>query len=506
MLLSFHIARVCRNRNYVMNRLNSNICEAINIRTIVLTLTISLSLLVVVGRKSKSLAEEKQAQDRQSTPSPSWQERAAEHAHILSHVKWSPIADTLPNRKGGYFEKGKEYIGVPYSSVRSEGRTIGFDIALRTFLAAAENPLSVLYTENLTGKVPNAAAFYGSVCSAYTSYALGCGFPEVSRRYGPEVSQGVVLVEPQSAHAAQVGDVIYTPHATETSGSHIEMITAVTRGSDGLVTSIRVEESRPPTTSITDRSAAKFDAHLATKNKQLLRITNLDIWRGENRADPLRFPNFELDAHPPTINRSLLLDLGDWVPYQRGRPVKFHVMDRDRRGVKALIIRRNSEIVDQIALDGPGLHERRFEICGDYTAQVVHTDSTLSQVCEFAVCDLDLQLPGESLILGKEWDLHFGSENIDIIAIHLWNSGDSYGRHSIFLTPGQRAAGTMTISGELLKKPGTLQVWLIGEHTLGRLKLRKDIALRKLIPTQPNQDHDPVSKPAKVNKQPPEIK
>ncbi|MGE0759783.1 MAG: hypothetical protein AB7O38_22390, partial [Pirellulaceae bacterium] len=221
----------------------------------------------------------KQASVPSSTVSQTWQERAAAHARILSHVKWSPVADTLPNRKGGFFEKGKEYTGVPYSSVRSEGRYIGFDIALRTFLAAVENPRSVLYTENLRGKVSNAAAFYGSVCSAYTSYALGCGIPEVSRRYGPDISQGIVLVEPQAAHAAQVGDVIYTPHATETSGSHVEIITAVTRDQEGQVTSIRVEECRPPTTGISDRSAAKFDAHLATRNKQLFRVTNRDVWR-----------------------------------------------------------------------------------------------------------------------------------------------------------------------------------------------------------------------------------
>jgi hypothetical protein len=44
----------------------------------------------------------------------SWQEAAAEHAQILSRVKWKPVADTLPNRKGGFFEKGTEYTGVPY--------------------------------------------------------------------------------------------------------------------------------------------------------------------------------------------------------------------------------------------------------------------------------------------------------------------------------------------------------------------------------------------------------
>jgi hypothetical protein len=88
-----------------------------------------------------------------------WQERTAAHAHNLSQVKWTPVADTMPSRKGGFFEKGREYTGVPYSSVRSEGRYIGFDISLRTFLAAVENPRSVLYTENLTGKVSNAATY-----------------------------------------------------------------------------------------------------------------------------------------------------------------------------------------------------------------------------------------------------------------------------------------------------------------------------------------------------------
>jgi hypothetical protein len=44
-----------------------------------------------------------------------------------------------------------------------------------------------------------------------------------------EISEGVVRVEPPSAQAARVGDVIYTPHATATSGSHVELVTAVTK-------------------------------------------------------------------------------------------------------------------------------------------------------------------------------------------------------------------------------------------------------------------------------------
>jgi hypothetical protein len=409
----------------------------------------------------------------------SWQERAAAHARILSQVKWTPVAGTMPNRQGGYFKEGKEYTGVPYSSVRSEGRYIGFDISLRTFLAAVQNPRSVLYTENLTGKVPNAASYYGTVCSSYTSYALQCGIWEVSRRHGPEISEGIGLVEPQSAQATQVGDVIYTPHLTETSGSHVEMVTAVARDEHGRATTVRVEESRPPTTQTTDRSAANFNAHLATRDKQLFRITDLDAWRGTNRAEPLHFPNYEADATAPTINRTLLLDLGDWVPYQKGKTVKFNVMDRDALGVKTLIIQRGGEMVEKIALDGPGVHERTFATCGDYTAHVVHRDGSLSQACEFAVCDLDLRLPGGSVPLAADWKVEFSSENMNVIAVYLWNTADSYGRHPIFLSEEQRRNGSLTIPAGLLKKAGSLQVWLIGEHKLGRLKLRKDIPLVK---------------------------
>lgn len=415
-------------------------------------------------------------------PTQSWQSRAADRARLLSQVKWTPVSDSMPNRAGGFFEKGKENTGVPYSSVKSEGRYIGFDIGLRTFLAAVENPLSVLYTKSLAGKVPNAASYYGTVCSSFTSYALQCGIPEVSRRHGPDISVGVVLVEPQSVQAAQVGDIIYTPHATETSGSHVEMITAVTRDDRGRAVSVRVEESRPPTTRTTHRSAADFNAHLAARNKQLFRITDLDLWRGANRAESLRYPNYQTDAKRPAINRALLLDLGDWVPYQKGQAVKINVMDRDALGVKALIIQRGGKPVEKISLNGPGVIERTFTTCGDYTAHIVFQNGSPSAACEFAVCDLDVRLPAPSVSLAAEWTVQFNSTNMDVIALYLSSESDTYGRHSLFVSEEQRRLGAITVPAGLLKKEGPLQVWLIGEHRLGRLKVRKDLSLTAAKP------------------------
>ncbi len=260
-----------------------------------------------------------------------WQQKSVEYARIMSRVKWTPVADGMPKR-GGHFTAGKEYTGVPYSSVKHVGRYIGFDIFLKTFLAAVENPKSVLYTENLYGKVKNAECYYGKVCSSYTSYALQCGIWYVSKVHGPRFREGVTIVEPQSAQAARPGDIIYTPPARRNGGSHVEMVTEVVRDKDGKVTHVRIEESRPQTTSNTLRSASAFDAHLSSRNRELYRITDLDAWRGGNKAESFLFPNYEDDSATPQINRVLLLDRGDWVPYHKGQPVKINIMDRDGQG------------------------------------------------------------------------------------------------------------------------------------------------------------------------------
>ncbi len=243
------------------------------------------------------------------------------------------------------------------------------------------------------------------------------------------------------------------------------------------MTLVRVEESRPPTTKLTDRTPESFDKHLASGNKQLFRITDFDAWRGGNRAERFLFPNHSADSTPAQIDRTLLLDVGDWVPYQQGEAVKFHVMDRESLGVKSLVIRRGTEEVESAAMDRPGMLERTLADCGDYTAHVVRHDGSKSPACEFAVCDLNLSLPADGVSLQRDWEVRFTSDNINIIAVYLWNEADSYSRHSLFINEDDRRRGDATVPANLLKKAGTMQVWLIGEHRLGRLKVRRDIPL-----------------------------
>lgn len=403
-----------------------------------------------------------------------WQQKSVEYARIMSRVKWTPVADGMPKR-GGHFIAGTEYTGVPYSSVKHVGRYIGFDIYLKTFLAAVENPKSVLYTENLYGKVSNAECYYGKVCSSYTSYALQCGIWYVSKVHGPQFRDGVTIVQPQSAHAAQPGDVIYTPPRKKNGGSHVELVTGVVRNEDGKVTHVRVEESRPQTTSNTLRSVSALDAHLATRNRELYRITDLDAWRGGNKAESFLFPNYEDDSATPQINRVLLLDRGDWVPYQKNQTVKINIMDRDCQGIQSLVIKRGDKIVEQIEHPRKGIVERAFDTCGDYTAQCLMKDGALSQACEFAICELDFNLPAANIPRGKSWDIEVTSDNMNAIIVYFKNSAAGADEHNVFITDEDRKAGKVAIPASVIQNANKMQVWLIGENRYGRLKKRREI-------------------------------
>ena len=434
------------------------------------------SVAVIGGLPSSLVGEETTSAKSTEKTSPVWQEQAVGYAQIMSRVKWTPVAEGMPKR-GGFFKKGTEYTGVPYSSVKSEGRYIGFDIFLKTFLAAVQNPESVLYTENLSGKVSNAECYYGKVCSSYTCYALQCGIWYVSRLHGPPHRSGVSLVESQSAQFAKVGDLIYTPPATPAGGAHIELVTGITKSSAGEVTHVRVEDSWPQTTRENNRPAKNFNSHLAARGKQLYRITNLDAWREGNKAESFLFPNYDDDSATPLINRVLLLDRGDWVAYHKGQPVKINIIDKDGLGVKRLVIKRGDTVVEEIDRPGKGVTQRSFSICGDYTAHCVMQDDSLSQACEFSVCDLDFSVPAEKVSKREPWEIKFSADNMKIIIVYLKSDKNGYDEHNVFISEQDAQNGKVVIPANLIQDKGKMQVWLIGENRYGRLKQRQAIVV-----------------------------
>ena len=172
-----------------------------------------------------------------------------------------------------------------------------------------------------------------------------------------------------------------------------------------------------------------------------------------------------------------MLDRGDWVPYYRDQAVKFNVMDKDSQGVQSLVVKRGDTVVEQINLHGRAVIERLFSDCGDYTAQCVMSDGSLSQACEFSVCDLDFSLPAETPTRDKPWDIRFTARNLSVIAAWLMNPKPPYVRYIVWLTDQDRRNEKVTVPAGLVRDKGLVQAWLIGENKYGRLTRQQEVAI-----------------------------
>jgi len=53
-------------------------------------------------------------------------------------------------------------------------------------------------------------------------------------------------------------------------------------------------------------------------------------------------------------------------------------------------------------------------------------DDSLSQACEFSVCDLDFRMPGKTASQSEPWELKIQSENMRVIMALLVSDADQY--------------------------------------------------------------------------------
>ena len=105
------------------------------------------------------------------------------------------------------------------------------------------------------------------------------------------------------------------------------------------------------------------------------------------------------------------------------------------------------------------------------------SDGSLSQACEFAVCDFDFSLPGETPTRNKSWEIKFTARNLSVIAVQLMNPKPPYERHQVWLTEQDRRSGEVDVPAGLIRNTGLVRVWLIGENKYGRLTRQEEVVI-----------------------------
>lgn len=400
----------------------------------------------------------------------------AKHSEAMATYKWTPRGEGMPAPLTPFaYTKDTQYTGVPYSSTKHVGKTIGEEISFSTFEAALANPQSVLFTEDLSdyGDLDpgNATTYYGVVCSKLTSAGLGHGVAVLSRFHGPndpgdpdnridcfEMHEQTATDYDVDVTPPQIGDILWYP-------GHTRIITDVSWSTSG-VTQVEICEAVRNTARRIYTSAAGLTTLLNAADPEygLLRIANLAAFRGDNER--WLFPQYDYDDIR-TINTTLLLDRGDWVPYTSDQPVKFNVLDDT---VRKVIIETNARHhVETIATNESGVLVRALTV-GDYYAFAMWPGrDEKSQHCEFAVVDTALELPDSPITAASDFDVAWNVSNATPRFVFIRCLDDITKRYFFYLSDAHRAAGQITIPGGTVDYTGSAWIVLVSEHRLGRV-------------------------------------
>ena len=278
-----------------------------------------------------------------------------ERLKAMTNVVWKALgkvaAPTLYNTT--YFDAGATHIGIPYSELGEYSKYVGLDVSLRTFLTALLNPRSVMYTENVSAESSAskygvvyhnyegaAGAYYGTVCSGLTAYALGLKVVITSALYGKGRISGETVIakgdsnnkyykkENDSWVVCTAEDILalVQPMDLVVSPGHVSMISDIyvdEYGDRKFITwceegraEVCVAKSMPLTT---DNFISKLDGYTADEEGwQLCRYSNWDNLvpvPGDRETIPMAW--YEYPKHL-TIDPDICTYAGDYVVFQIG--------------------------------------------------------------------------------------------------------------------------------------------------------------------------------------------
>ena len=204
---------------------------------------------------------------------------AQKRMRAISNLQWlcrEKVQAVTSSYNSVRFLQGETYNGVPYSDVSEKNKYVGVYVTPYTFLTAASNKRSLVYTENLAAKtsgygiiydsiVSVVGCYYGSVCSGLTAAVMGLPIVYLVSDYqqGGKVPN---LTTIQDAEDVRPLDLIYY-------GGHISIISDIYRDDYGNIKYILWAEYNYPNVFINVYTMDMFKERLTANSAQIRRYS-----------------------------------------------------------------------------------------------------------------------------------------------------------------------------------------------------------------------------------------
>lgn len=284
---------------------------------LVIPFTMGCERLESVSQKSAPPAEEFGWADSEGI------KNALQRMSAMARVKWDALYN-VPLNKDFFLFADEGIKGIPYSSTKEINKYVGIDVSFYTFLTAAANPYSVLYTENI-GKAPyhgtNCACYYGTVCSAAVSYALGLKAAQPSFMF--PYLDGIERIANQDVSSLKVCDILQA-YTNDTPG-HIFMIYRIEKEKTGDVSSVTVFEAGGTVATFKQYSVKEFESRVARDKIVAFRYKYIDSVLPYDFSDKVEVR--EDVTYLKKSNLQLCPNRGDRSVYRAGETIEIDVLD-----------------------------------------------------------------------------------------------------------------------------------------------------------------------------------
>lgn len=245
-----------------------------------------------------------------------FQQLIKKRAMQLNNLRWT----ALSNIAGNYCTAGDK-VGMLYSSCVEVDRYVMFDISVKTFMTAANNPYSLLYTENLKTNVSQYGftyynhmatvhAWMGTVCSRFVFQCLGYeDFDTI--HFAWLCKQGILKrSKSQASKDVEMGDVIWI-------NGHTRIIYDVS--DDGSNKKIIVSEAIEPLVASTLYTPSTLDTYMSSNHGIFYK------YAAERNMvyEPSEFVNNYGEPLPDdyVYNDDICTYAGDYAAFRVGYPV-----------------------------------------------------------------------------------------------------------------------------------------------------------------------------------------
>lgn len=223
---------------------------------------------------------------------------------------------TIPSSKADAapFEAGKEYRGIPYSSVHYVSNDVYFNRSIETLLSAFNNKDSAVY--NYANKLANTSGVWcGGVCSSYVSWALS--LPIYYTTY--DLAKLLDYKKIKCIEDVEIGDVLicHTKFDRPSTGDHAMLVTGLVPGDSGVV-GVEISEQWIPMFRKLVYDKSKFMGLLdgTTRRGQYYYVGKLkDTILGYHPQKGIRtIPDIK-------VNTDIISEFGDNTYFEAGEPV-----------------------------------------------------------------------------------------------------------------------------------------------------------------------------------------